>query len=388
MEEKNLLKKYPIRRISPEDGMAVTAKVWGEAHDYHHLQQRYHDLLQHGSGIISGLDVSAGQRPFTVELKPGIAIDPAGDRIVVPDTKVYEIGSTPGLLYLILSYGESFMEQKTGEGPRFILSECILQAVSELPNFPFVEVARITLANGAPIRNAIRPELPGPNELDLRFRPYALVKTPASNDIARIGVCYAGKQATDGENGHGAVLLARALRSQGQQVWVDDDISLEIKEARPGAKTSLDGYTLIYLVGAGKIQLTEREAGSLKNYVQRGGTVLVEPCRRDQPAANSPLYTALLGLAGALGDPLSDLIKGHPLLMSPHLFSLPPAGFDEGDARLQIGGGVIFSPCDYGCLWQGDRRSRAASREEIRAAEEWGENLLAYASQRRGEAAR
>ncbi len=388
MEEKNMLKKYPIRRISPEDGMAVTAKVWGEAHDYHHLQQRYHDLLEHGSGIVSGLDVSVGQRPFTVELKPGIAIDPAGDRIVVPDTKIYEIGSTPGLSYLILSYGESFMEQKTGEGPRFILSECILQAVSELPDFPFVEVARITLSGGAPIRNAIRPELPGPNELDLRFRPQALVKTAANRDIARIGVCYAGKQATDGENGHGAVFLARALRACGQQVWVDDDISLEMKEVKPGARTPLDGYTLIYLVGSGKLQLTEREGGNLKSYVQQGGTLLIEPCRREQPAANSPVLTSLSGLAGVLGDPLSDLVKGHPLLMNPHLFSVPPAGFEEGDARVQVGGGVIFSTCDYGCLWQGDRRSRAASREEIRTAEEWGENLLAYASQRRREGAK
>jgi hypothetical protein len=40
---------------------------------------------------------------------------------------------------------------------------------------------------------------------------------------------------------------------------------------------------------------------------------------------------------------------------------------------------VIFSTCDYGRLWQRQRRNGPASREEIRAALEWGANLFAYA---------
>jgi hypothetical protein len=55
---------------------------------------------------------------------------------------------------------------------------------------------------------------------------------------------------------------------------------------------------------------------------------------------------------------------------------------------LKVGEGVIVSACDYGCLWQGERRGRAASREEIRAAHEWGSNLMAYAVARRAEANR
>jgi hypothetical protein len=50
---------------------------------------------------------------------------------------------------------------------------------------------------------------------------------------------------------------------------------------------------------------------------------------------------------------------------------------------LKAGGGVIFSTADYGCLWQGDRRSGAAGREAIRAAHEFGANILAYAEARR-----
>lgn len=396
MVDNNSMKQYPIRRIKSEDGMAVTAQVWEEAHEYHNLRQKYHDLLQHSSGIITGLEVSVDERPFTINLKPGLAIDPAGELIIVQEPKSYLIGSNPGLLYLILSYGRSILAKESSDGPRFIRSEFTLQAVGKIPdNSPCIEVARINLSGGAPIRNAIRPDLPGQNELDLRFRPYTLVNPALNLEIARIGVCYTSakagaKQPPTGEDGHGAALLARALRSAGKRVWVDDGISLEPQEVRPGMSVgALDAYTLIYLVGESQIQLNEREVGSLRDYVRKGGTLLIEPCRKDQPAANSQIFTALFSLAGSFGTQLAPPVKGHPLLSIPHFFSSPPPGFEtEGDPRLQIGAGVIFSACDYGCLWQGERRGRLATREEIRTAEEWGENLLAYAAQRRREVTR
>jgi hypothetical protein len=378
----NILKNYPIRRISPEDGMAVTAQVWGEAHNYHDLRQRYGDLLQHGSGIITGLEVSPSERPLMVDLKPGMAIDPEGDMIVVSETKSYQMGTAPGLQYLILSYGESTGAQEAN-GPRFIRSECILQAVAELPAFPFIEVARIQIAAGTSIRAAMRPELPAPGELDLRFRPYALVQSNADTQIARIGVCYSAKEGHSEEDGHGALWLARALRAGGKQVWVDDDIPLEGKDVR------LEAYTLIYLVGEDQFQLNEREAAALKAAVQKGGTLLVEPCRKYQPTANSAAAKALLTLAGTFGTQLIPPVKGHTLFTTPHLFSATPPGFDtEDDPKLLLAEGVIFSACDYGCLWRGERRGRLATREEIRTAEEWGENLLAYAAGRRAGGAR
>ena len=383
MADKNY-KGYPVTRISLEDGMAVTAQIWGDAHNYHALRQRYHELLLHGSGIVTGLEVSPSVRPFMVDLKPGIAIDPAGDIISVLETKTYQIGSTPGLLYLVLSYGES--STKAGlDGPRTIRSECIIQAVSELPAFPHVEIARILLADGAPIRNAIQPDLPGPNELDLRFRPLALVNSAQETPIARIGVCYTAKSAQPEGDGHGAVLLARGLRAGGVKVWVDDNISLDPKQTRPDARPALDMYTLIYLVGGDRFLLNELDVAHLKDFVRRGGTLLIEPCRRDHPEGNSPAGMALWNLANSLGSQLTPLTRGQPLLMSHHLFSAFPPGFEsDNNPAVLAGDGIIYSTSDYGCLWRGDRRGRPASREEIRTASEWGENLLAYALQRKG----
>ena len=59
------------------------------------------------------------------------------------------------------------------------------------------------------------------------------------------------------------------------------------------------------------------------------------------------------------------------------MFGAPPQGFEtEGSPHLLVGEGLILSTFDYGCLWQAQRRGRPASREEIRSAMEWGENLI------------
>jgi hypothetical protein len=75
-------------------------------------------------------------------------------------------------------------------------------------------------------------------------------------------------------------------------------------------------------------------------------------------------------------------------LVEPFLFGASPPGYEtEGAPTVSAGDGVVFSTHDYGCLWQGKRRDRAASREEIRSAVEWGSNIVAYAVERRKRAA-
>jgi hypothetical protein len=53
---------------------------------------------------------------------------------------------------------------------------------------------------------------------------------------------------------------------------------------------------------------------------------------------------------------------------------------------VKVGPGLIYSTADYGCLWQGERRSGAAGREAIRSAHEFGGNILALAEARRQKA--
>jgi hypothetical protein len=78
------------------------------------------------------------------------------------------------------------------------------------------------------------------------------------------------------------------------------------------------------------------------------------------------------------------LPAGHRLLTQPYLFAAPPTGFEtQGNPQLLISEGVVFSTYNYGLVWQGERRGRLASREEIRAATEWGTNIIMYALNRR-----
>ena len=76
MFNREVLGLFPRKRIRAVDGMAVTADVWEEAHDYHRQINRLHTLLYHGAGIVTGLDVIASDpADSSVYVLPGLAMD-------------------------------------------------------------------------------------------------------------------------------------------------------------------------------------------------------------------------------------------------------------------------------------------------------------------------
>ena len=192
-----------------------------------------------------------------------------------------------------------------------------------------------------------------------------------------MAICYAG-QPQDERHHRGANALGRAMRHAGKTpLWVDDDVPLD---------PELASYTLVYLVGQGSFELGADEMNGLYTYLQGGGTVFIESCRQGLAAGDPPADAGFFGLLDSLGIRLEDVPPGHPLLTDPYLFAAPPPGFaTEGERKLRAGDGVVFSNYDYGCLWQGERHGGPPTREEIRAALEWGSNLVAYAVRRRNE---
>src|SRR5690606_6939207 len=102
MLTREALSIFPHKRIRAVDGMAVTAEVWEEAHDYHRQLNRLHTVLHHGAGIVTGLEVIASDPPDnSVYLLPGLAVDSVGQTIVVPEPRAYDLGNAEGRLYLI-----------------------------------------------------------------------------------------------------------------------------------------------------------------------------------------------------------------------------------------------------------------------------------------------
>ncbi len=75
------------------------------------------------------------------------------------------------------------------------------------------------------------------------------------------------------------------------------------------------------------------------------------------------------------------LERRHPVFAAPHLFAEPPEGID-GPAAMFGQSGISYSDGDYGCLWDGGRPEKPASRSAIRSGLEMGVNLAAYSYQR------
>jgi hypothetical protein len=377
MVDKDTIKRLPMRRIEPIDGMAVTAQVWQEAHDYHRSQQQMHDVLRHSPAILAGLGVIASDPPdSSIYVLPGVAVDSLGRTIVVTEPVAFDLGGAHGLVHLLLTYEESppTADATDGDGPLYIQSQFGVEVAATLADSQGLELARVRRRDReSAIKDAKDGQHPQGDELDLRFR---LEVDPRVRKPVSVGVYYTGGAVEDGQ-AHGADSLARYLRHAERPVWVDDRIRLT---------EPLAGYTLLYLVGHDAFQLDREEMNAMYSFLQAGGTVVFESCRREGDDGEPAADASFLDLAGSMGIQLVELAPDDDLLVQPHQFAAPPPGFEAGDTgRVLAGQGIVFSGADYGCLWQGRRRDRLASREEIRSGLEWGSNLLAYALARQAE---
>ena len=368
------IKTLPTRRIKATDGMAVTADVWEEAHNYHRHHLETHALLSHGAGIVAGLQVVANDpADSAVYIRPGMAVDPSGRSIVLNEPLTYEVGAAEGRLFLVIAYGESHSRNGTGlesEGtPLYVQQQFSVEATSVLPPGPHVELARLLRTRrGAPIADAQDPTAPAGNEIDLRFRRSSALPNAAPASIALVHLGGSGAQ-----HGRGAQALARGLRANQRSVWVDDNVALD---------SGLSNHTLVYLVGHDTFQLSANEMNALYSLVQNGGSLFAESCRREAGAAGRA-EASFAALFGSLGVKPESVGAGHRLLQGPALFNAAPVGFETGGMpQVQAGEGLLYSTADYGCLWHGERRSGPASREEIRAAHEFGLNVLDWATER------
>jgi hypothetical protein len=228
-----------------------------------------------------------------------------------------------------------------------------------------VELARVQRTKRTDIfRDAANPALPAPNEIDLRYR-----RDVGAPREASLAVCYLGKVKAK-KQGRGLGFLAQAARNQlGYCMTVNDDVPLA-----PGVETN----TLICLAGQGSFDLSSGQVNGLTNYIRRGrGTLLIE-------CLDSGAESAFLNFLHATDMVPKPLEAGHRLLTHPHLFATPPSGYEtKSSPDVRFSEGIILSTCNYALLWQGEMTGGPPSREQIRAALEWGCNIIAYAADRR-----
>lgn len=375
-----MLRLFPLKRIKPVDGMAVTADVWEEAHDYHRNLMRYHALFQHGTGIVTGLEVIARDpADELVYVLPGIAIDSVGRTILMAEPFAYNFEQGEGTLYLLLTHQEGRPQNSSGreDAPHYVMSGYGLEAVSQRPSTPFVELARIERsAADAPILNAAEYAHPQVNQIDLRYREEigAQESAPITIGVAKL------RNASDQEH-RGIGILARSLRQQGRRrVWADMTIS---------SLGELDRYALIYMMiddpelfnQAGN---EEYETKVLYEYLHNGGTILVEMAGDTTEMKGARFAAMTRQIATVFGVYLAEVEGGHPLLEAPHFFTaLPDCSRSDGIGKVAEGGGLIISTCGLGRLWAGQGTHGPVGREAIRSAMELGDNILTYSIERR-----
>ncbi|OUL32921.1 DUF4159 domain-containing protein [Nostoc sp. 106C] len=373
-----------FERLQASDGLLINAERWSKAHDYHRLRQNTHYQCLNQPGIVCGLGVRVIPAPRQVEAKyrdgrwvqiqPGIAIDVAGNLIVVPQAYDFPIdlevaSSEPATIYLVVSYVDPD-ELRRGQ-PRDIVQETyrIDQKNSTLEGSE-IELCRILLQPG---QNAISQPadvfFPGYQNIDLRYRRHAQARPQTNVAIAQVNH-------SDSECARNFFNLSYLLQSI-EPLYpalrgIDEPGQVSLGE-------NIQDYDLLYLTGQQALSFNSIEFESLKNYLNAGGILLV-----DAPQDANSLIDSTHALAQQLENPLrplEELQRSHPLRTKPFLFAALPI-INQHSIRLLIGGGIILVIGDLATAWGLDRELNLP-RLTIRTAQELGINILHYAWKRR-----
>jgi hypothetical protein len=390
--------KFQLKRINPFPGLTIDADMWQEAHSYHRDQQRLHILAFHNVGIVEGLEVIANSPPdLSVMIQPGIAVDPEGNIIIVPQPQHYQLQTrNKGTIYIVIQFREvpagPYQPAEGGQATR-ILEAYRIQETEKLPDEPHLELARIELGpDGEAIRDAKAKSRPGINEINISFRsetkstaatsgpPVVPEKTgadvtevtgPAQETVA-VGHKVLGEAGKDLHCAGWRNLLGEVIRQGKFAASFNDNVALN---------KSINQYTLVYLTGNGGFELTTQEQAALGGFLQSGGTIFGESCSEGQHETESKgakeFGLAFNQLASQLNCKLESVQRGHPLLSVVNVFSGVPQGAASG--MVLEGGHMIYSGSDYGCAWQGGHQDQPLPRDIIRSSFEMGTNIVAYA---------
>lgn len=358
---------YPKKHILPYDGMSITASIWQEAHAYPIQMVNAHQIFFHGEGILQGLDVIASDPASSVVfILPGVAVDSAGQMIVLPEPLAYDLGDRiEGALRLFLLHREvkvQTAQDQESRGPAYMQNEFVIVARSAELDVPCVELARIERKDAkSVIVDAEDPHAPQINSIDLRFRRIVF---PAQAKHILAGVCYLGEE-SDHSFHLGLVHLKKMLLSDAFiHLVVDQNVSLNADILK---------YDLIYLVMNPSAKFEKTQAEIFQSYLQNGGKILVE-------FSAPPDDGSIASLFKPLGLNMRKVEAGNRLFGEPYLFIKAPKGvFHEENVKVWNGeDAILCNNGGYGRIWNGQAAAKDFSRSDLRDALEWGVNLIHY----------
>ncbi len=390
----DVIGKLKFKKVNPFPGLTIDADTWRDEHSYHRNHQRLHTLAFHKTGIVEGLEVTANSpADLSVNIHPGLAVDPEGNIIIVLQTQRYRLQTRkPGTVYLITQFREvpdgSHQPPKGGQPTRLLDAYKIAER-DKLPTEPYIELARIDFDPAVEaIGDARAPSRPAKNEINLSFRQAAISGVAAAAPekpaaTAPETIVYPRETATLGHvalGGATANLHSAGLKNLLGEINLQYSFMINLEE-NVALDKNLSRYTILYLTGNSRFELGPEQQAALTAFLQSGGAIFGEGCsdgRGDAEGRGTKEFgLAFNQLAGQLKRKLEAVQRGHPLLSSIHVFSGVPQGAEPG--MLLEGGHIIYSGSDYGCAWQGGHQDAPLSREIIRGAFEMGANIFAYA---------
>jgi hypothetical protein len=97
-----------LLRVNYFDGKLLSADDLRDEQTYFRQRLRRLNQRVHGRGVVSGLTVSikGGRNDARIEIAPGVAIDPTGEEIVVPNCVALPLPTSPQELYVQIRWVE------------------------------------------------------------------------------------------------------------------------------------------------------------------------------------------------------------------------------------------------------------------------------------------
>jgi hypothetical protein len=351
-----------ITRIEPFTGLVIDPPTWGAAHEEHRLHQRLHLLGFHGTGIAQGLSVLPGNPPSAeVIVEPGVAVDGAGETIVVGEPQRVAVDERLAVAVLALIY-EATSPANTDEGRGRLVEGFRIEVLDATPKPPALELARIAIdASGTfAIEAARNPWAPRANEIDLRFRPQLSIQTPRPLRAAVVLDGLAEGAGTDHLEGFSHLLNACALAG------------LHVS-AQFAANGELPDAELLYVAGRADAAPSDALVAGLRQRVGQGSWLFADACGAGT-AFTDGLEPVFQGIESGESAAQTEANVAGAL----HVFGAPPDGSTSGELRW--GPRALLSGRDYGCAWQGRSAEGPLPRSQIRDALEFGVNVAACAA--------
>lgn len=433
----------PLQLLYVTNGLPLTAERWWQAHHYYQHRQNLHYQSLQQPGIVCGLGVRVIPAPETVpselrdarwvEIQPGMAIDWAGNPIVVDAPTSFRITSEvidqPVTVYVVLAYVNPRTKQWASLPADVVKEEFRINERTTPPDPDEVELCRIELRqNWEPLQQAAQVLNPTAHELDLRHRQQ--VRSRPQHAL-RVGLI---DQLSDSSGTPLRQRLTALLQSiealypsmAGPAAVETVTLTAASSSNRLPAAASASTCTVLVLPYSTVLALTDAQRMLLQQHIAQGSTLLIEyadteegllrlstlhtvrtelhkaiadlqdidtesglaTMRQDLRAEQAACEAALQAQIQQIAQPVQQLLSDPTVSPTTSVLTSQPFLFDAlpqlptGPLHLLAWEGVVLAIGPLSAAWTSQQFDQPLDRATLRASQELGINILYQASRR------